>query len=94
MSQIEVADPVATTDFGGKSQVGLHFGDQGIRMPDYTSNGPFSPASLPRLEHTCSSCFPQCVGDQCRLKIDITYPKVLCQVFGLYDHQHVPSGPM
>ena len=48
-------------------------------MPDYTSAGPFTPASLPRLEHTCSSCFPQCAGDRCLLRIDVTYPKVRCR---------------
>ena len=30
---------------------------------------------LPRLEHTCSSLFPRCIGNQCLLRIDIVYPK-------------------
>ena len=32
---------------------------------------------LPRLEHTCVTCFPKCVGDACLLGIDV----------------HVPSAP-
>ena len=30
---------------------------------------------LPRLEHTCSSLFPRCIGNQCLLRIDVVYPK-------------------
>lgn len=39
-------------------------------------SGPLLPLDLPKLEHTCTSCFPACVGDKCLLSIDVTYPKV------------------
>ncbi len=35
---------------------------------------------LPRLEHTCSSLFPRCIGNQCLLRIDVVYPKGACPV--------------
>jgi hypothetical protein len=30
---------------------------------------------LPRLEHTCTDCFPKCTGDTCLLRIDVTFPR-------------------
>ena len=42
---------------------------------DYTSPGPFRVARLPRLEHTCHKLFPQCLGTQCLLRLDIFCPK-------------------
>ena len=30
---------------------------------------------LPRLEHTCSSCFPACIGTSCLIRADIRYPR-------------------
>lgn len=57
---------------------------------DYSDAGPFQPIDLPRLEHTCTVCFPQCVGDRfikilseslrtqffrCLIRIQVTYPK-------------------
>ncbi len=42
---------------------------------DYTSPGPFRVVRLPRLEHTCHKLFPQCLGTQCLLRIDVFCPK-------------------
>ena len=39
------------------------------------SDGRGAQVRLPRLEHTCSSLFPRCIGNQCLLRIDIVYPK-------------------
>lgn len=77
LAQAEQVEETRVLELEGRSQVGLSVGGGGdVTMPDYTAPGPFQPARLPRLEHTCSSCFPQCVGDKCRLRIDVTYPKV------------------
>ncbi|GMH41771.1 hypothetical protein BSKO_09681 [Bryopsis sp. KO-2023] len=43
-------------------------------QPDFTAPGPFRPVSLPRLEHTCVDCFPQCIGARCLLRMNVTYP--------------------
>lgn len=37
--------------------------------------GPLQPVRLPRLEHVCSRCFPDCVGAACLLRLDIFYPR-------------------
>ncbi|KAA6427900.1 MAG: hypothetical protein FRX49_02562, partial [Trebouxia sp. A1-2] len=42
---------------------------------DYTSPGPFRVVRLPRLEHTCHKLFPQCLGTQCLLRLDVFCPK-------------------
>ena len=47
-------------------------GDDGI--PDYTVRGPYGVRRLPKLEHTCISCFPRCVGDACLVQIDAYVP--------------------
>ncbi|KAI8470431.1 MAG: Alpha/Beta hydrolase protein [Monoraphidium minutum] len=41
----------------------------------YAGPGPLTALSLPRLEHTCTSCFPACVGDKCLVSVEVTYPK-------------------
>ena len=41
---------------------------------DYTASGPYGVKRLPKLEHTCVSCFPRCVGDACLLSIDAYVP--------------------
>ena len=41
---------------------------------DYTARGPYGVKRLPKLEHTCVSCFPRCVGDACLLSIDAYVP--------------------
>ena len=43
-------------------------------VPDYTLRGPYRVRRLPKLEHTCVSCFPRCVGDACLLSIDAYVP--------------------
>lgn len=43
-------------------------------IPDYSARGPYSVRRLPKLEHTCVSCFPRCVGDACLLSIDAYVP--------------------
>ena len=42
-------------------------------VPD-TLRGPYRVRRLPKLEHTCVSCFPRCVGDACLLSIDAYVP--------------------
>ncbi|DBA93619.1 TPA: hypothetical protein ACH3X3_013696 [Trebouxia sp. C0006] len=42
---------------------------------DYISPGPFRVVRLPRLEHTCHKLFPQCLGTQCLLRLDVFCPK-------------------
>eukprot|EP00210_Caulerpa_lentillifera_P008006 g7645.t1 len=37
---------------------------------------PYQPQRLPKLEHTCTECFPLCVGDGCLIKLQVMYPKV------------------
>ena len=44
-------------------------------LPDYSRPGPFQVARLPRLEHTCHTLFPQCIGTQCLVRLDVAYPK-------------------
>ena len=36
--------------------------------------GPYGVRRLPKLEHTCTSCFPRCVGDACLLSIEALVP--------------------
>lgn len=36
-----------------------------LLQPDYSGPGPLRVSHLPRLEHTCASCFPACVGTNC-----------------------------
>ena len=43
--------------------------------PNYSMSGPFRIARLPRLEHTCHKLFPQCLGTQCLLRLDVFCPK-------------------
>jgi hypothetical protein len=46
----------------------------------YDGPGPFLPIQLPRLEHTCTPCFPaSCVGDRCLQSIFVTYPRPLAR---------------
>ena len=45
-----------------------------VIIPDYTLRGPYGVRRLPKLEHTCVSCFPRCVGDACLLSIDAYVP--------------------
>lgn len=43
--------------------------------PDYTTMGPFQAQKLPKLEHTCSQCFPACQTNKCLLRTEVWYPK-------------------
>ncbi|GBG71967.1 hypothetical protein CBR_g10904 [Chara braunii] len=43
-------------------------------MIDYSKPGPYEVRTVLRQEHTCSSCFPHCVGGSCLLRIAVTYP--------------------
>ena len=45
-----------------------------VQLPDYTQPGPFQAVKLPRLEHTCSRCFPKCTGNKCLLRLSVFYP--------------------
>lgn len=42
---------------------------------DYSLPGPLTAALLPKLEHTCTRCFPACLGNRCMLSLDVVYPK-------------------
>jgi hypothetical protein len=53
---------------------------------DYTARGPYGVKRLPKLEHTCVSCFPRCVGDACLLSIDAYVPHAPAGAPG----RHVP----
>lgn len=44
-------------------------------MPDYTAAGPLSSSAFPNLEHTCSRCFPACVGNRCMLRLGVFFPR-------------------
>lgn len=37
--------------------------------------GPLTVAPFPELEHTCSRCFPACLGNRCMLRLEVIYPK-------------------
>ena len=43
--------------------------------PDWAGPGPLRTSRLPRLEHTCASCFPTCVGTNCIVRVDVVYPR-------------------
>jgi hypothetical protein len=42
--------------------------------------GPFKTARVERQRHTCTSCFPNCVGDECLLRVNVTYPRNFLEV--------------
>ena len=44
-------------------------------VPDYTAMGPLQAQRLPKLEHTCSQCFPACQTNKCLLRTEVWYPK-------------------
>lgn len=46
-----------------------------IRTPDYMANGPLSSSAFPNLEHTCSRCFPACIGNRCMLRLGVIFPR-------------------
>jgi len=46
-----------------------------VNLPDYRQRGPYQPATLPTLEHICSTCFPLCQSDKCIIRLFVTYPK-------------------
>ena len=46
-----------------------------LTSPDWSGPGPLQVTRLPRLEHTCSSCFPACIGTSCLIRADIRYPR-------------------
>lgn len=49
--------------------------EQRAPAPDYTTMGPFQAQRLPKLEHTCSQCFPACQTNKCLLRTEVWYPK-------------------
>ena len=50
-------------------------GTEAISSVDYSMPGPLAAAPFPELEHTCSRCFPACLGNRCMLRLDVVYPK-------------------
>ncbi|KAK9908726.1 hypothetical protein WJX75_001965 [Coccomyxa subellipsoidea] len=55
---------------------------------DYSLPGPLTAALLPKLEHTCTRCFPACLGNRCMLSLDVVYPK------GGKTHGMLPPYPL
>ena len=74
----------------------IALGDDGI--PDYTVRGPYGVRRLPKLEHTCISCFPRCVGDACLVQIDAYVPSapppLPDTMFPLLGEDGVPLRPV
>ena len=62
-----------------------------LTAPDYTAAGPLSSSAFPNLEHTCSRCFPACLGNRCMLRLGVIFPRdgrskgvsTLCNLFSL-----------
>lgn len=50
-------------------------GTEALPAVDYSMPGPLAAAPFPELEHTCSRCFPACLGNRCMLRLDVVYPK-------------------
>ncbi|PSC68105.1 alpha beta-hydrolase [Micractinium conductrix] len=46
-----------------------------VDFPNYALPGPYTPALLPPLEHTCASCFPLCSDNRCLVKLRVVYPR-------------------
>lgn len=46
-----------------------------LTTPDYTAAGPLLSSAFPNLEHTCSRCFPACVGNRCMLRLGVFFPR-------------------
>lgn len=46
-----------------------------VAAVDYSMPGPLAAAPFPELEHTCTRCFPACIGNRCMLSLDVVYPK-------------------
>ena len=46
---------------------------QELGSGDYFQPGPYKVSNL-KVEHTCSICFPRCLGDQCIIRVHMYYP--------------------
>ena len=46
-----------------------------VDFPNYARPGPFAPARLPLLEHTCVSLFPLCSDNRCVVRLQVLYPR-------------------
>ena len=57
------------------SQVGPEDTLEHLTAPDYTVDGPLSSSAFPNLEHTCSRCFPACLGNRCMLRLGVIFPR-------------------
>ena len=65
-------DPIHASEAG---QLGPAGAAECLMMPDYTTAGPLSSSAFPNLEHTCSRCFPACIGNRCMLRLGVTFPR-------------------
>ncbi|CAD7701989.1 unnamed protein product, partial [Ostreobium quekettii] len=63
-----------STSYGQEGEVGGQSG-AGLTQFNFSRPGPLTPVRLPKLEHTCAGCFPQCVADRCLIRLDVLYPK-------------------
>ena len=57
------------------SQPGPEGAHERLTTPDYTAAGPLLSSAFPNLEHTCSRCFPACVGNRCMLRLAVFFPR-------------------
>ena len=57
------------------SQAGPEATLERLTAPDYTAIGPLSSSAFPNLEHTCSRCFPACLGNRCMLRLGVIFPR-------------------
>ncbi|CAK0746899.1 hypothetical protein CVIRNUC_001726 [Coccomyxa viridis] len=65
-------DPIHASEAGSLSPASAV---ERLMMPDYTMAGPLSSSAFPNLEHTCSRCFPACIGNRCMLRLGVIFPK-------------------
>ena len=65
-------DPIHASEAGS---LGPASAVERLMMPDYTMAGPLSSSAFPNLEHTCSRCFPACIGNRCMLRLGVIFPK-------------------
>ena len=73
------ADAEASAEGAGHASQGSQLEPEGsterLTTPDYTAAGPLSSSAFPNLEHTCSRCFPACVGNRCMLRLGVIFPR-------------------
>ena len=73
------AEAASSAEDTSHASEGSQVGPEGIlerlTAPDYTASGPLSSSAFPNLEHTCSRCFPACLGNRCMLRLGVIFPR-------------------